>query len=444
VARAGAGGYGRRVERTTATVDAPAPERGTPDRAQLAPLPQHVLALQRSAGNRATRRALLARAPLDAVPAASRTRLREVTDALATIDVTTIHSPPGATGTRVSGTVTPAPVFSAGIAATLQPVLTSVLSHLVGGALPANSTSPVLLDLTPYGGSSRVYRFTHVVSGDPPQPSFFVEEVGAEAAAPQAPASATAAFPRGRFDAHSFTAPAGDREFEAIIRAAVQMVPDALLTTIDGVGFLRATTDPHDAATGGRYDHQGHTVTSFDPGMSQTTARFGDPGAAGGAVGPRLRVILHELGHAIDEASLRRAWRTRETARVAVETRFAQFRGADGSYSFPANRQAEFDRMSAAATAADTAYTTTRSLTGHTFDGGDSAATATDFTRAVAADGGVTPTAYAESQRTEDHQMRETFAETFAMFILEPQTLRAMRPNVHAFFAGLGAPRRGR
>ena len=28
------------------------------------------------------------------------------------------------------------------------------------------------------------------------------------------------------------------------------------------------------------------------------------------------------------------------------------------------------------------------------------------------------------------------------MFITEPETLRAMRPRVHAFFAGLGAPRR--
>jgi len=431
--------------RTTATADAPAPaaEPRAPERA--AALPHHVLALQRSAGNRATRWAL-ARAPLDAVPAAARTQLREVTDALDTIDVTTIHSVPGETGTRVSGSVTPAPVFSAGIAATLQPALTSVLSHLLGGALPQNSTSPVLLDLTPYGGASRVYRFTHVVSGDPPQPSFFIEEVGAEAAAPQAPANATAAFPRGRFDTHSFTAPAGDREFEAIIRAAVQMVPDRLLTTIDGVSFLRGTTDPHDAATGGRYDHQAHSVTIFDPGMSETTARFGDPGAAGGAVGPRLRVILHELGHAIDEASLRRAWRAREAAVGAFDAAFSQYDQGGGNFNFPGNLQSSFDRLHGAATTADTNYTNARSLTGHSSDGGDSdsTATATDFTRAVAADGGVTPTAYAESQRSQDHHMRETFAETFAMFILEPQTLRAMRPGVHAFFAGLGAPRRRR
>ena len=30
------------------------------------------------------------------------------------------------------------------------------------------------------------------------------------------------------------------------------------------------------------------------------------------------------------------------------------------------------------------------------------------------------------------------------MFITEPQTLRSLRPNIHAYFAGLGAPRRGR
>jgi hypothetical protein len=182
-------------------------------------------------------------------------------------------------------------------------------------------------------------------------------------------------------------------------------------------------------------------VTIYDPGMSQTTARFGDPGGTA-AVGPRLRVILHELGHAIDEAPLRRTWAARETARQAFESAFSQYDTGGGNYSFPGNLQSSFDRLHGAATTADTAYTSARSLTGHSFDGGDSAATATDFSRAVTADGSVTPTAYAESQRAQDHHLRETYAETFAMFITEPQTLRAMRPSVYAYFAGLAAPRR--
>ena len=58
----------------------------------------------------------------------------------------------------------------------------------------------------------------------------------------------------------------------------------------------------------------------------------------------------------------------------------------------------------------------------------------------MTADGGVTLTAYAESTRGEDHHLRETYAEAFSMFITEPQTLRSLRPNIHAYFAGLGAP----
>ena len=432
------------MERVTAVAEAPAQaEPRAPAAARLAATPAaRVLALQRSAGNRATRRAL-ARVPLEAVPAAQRTRLREVTDALATIDVTALHSPPGATGTRVSGRVTPAPTYGAGIDTTLQPVLMSVLSHLIGGALPANSTSAVLLDLSPYGGTSRVYRFTHVVSGEPAQTTYFIEDVGTEAAAPAPPTDATAAFPAGRFDAHHFTAPGADRDFEAIIRAAVQMIPDRLLTPIDGASFRRAGTDPHDSAVGGRYDHQAHTVTIYDPGMRQTTARFGE---GAGAVGPRLRTILHELGHAIDEAPLHRAWTARETARQAFESAFSQYDTGGGNYSFPGNLQGQFNRLHGAATTADTAYTSARSLSGHDSEHGDtdSSATATDFTRAVAADGGVMPTAYAESSRGEDHHLRETYAEAFSMFITEPQTLRSLRPSIYAYFAGLGAPRRGR
>ena len=89
-----AAGYLRPMERATAAAEAPAqaePQAAAP--ALVATLPGHVLALQRSAGNRATVRAL-ARVPLDTVPAAARTRLREVTDTLPTINVTALHSPP--------------------------------------------------------------------------------------------------------------------------------------------------------------------------------------------------------------------------------------------------------------------------------------------------------------------------------------------------------------
>ena len=221
------------------------------------------------------------------------------------------------------------------------------------------------------------------------------------------------------------------------------MIPDRLLTPIDGASFRRAGTDPHDASVGGRYDHQAHTVTIYDPGMRQTTARFGD---GGGAVGPRLRTILHELGHAIDEAPLHSAWTARETARQAFEIRVLAVPTAAAATTrspatcsrastAPWRRHSRRHRLHAA-----------HSLSGHDFEHGDthSSATATDFTRAVAADGGVTLTAYAESTRGEDHHLRETYAEAFSMFITEPQTLRSLRPNIHAYFAGLGAPRRGR
>ena len=223
------------------------------------------------------------------------------------------------------------------------------------------------------------------------------------------------------------------------------MIPDRLLTPIDGASFRRAGTDPHDAAVGGRYDHQAHTVTIYDPGMRQTTARFGD---AGGAVGPRLRTVLHELGHAIDEAPLRTAWTARETARQAVEIRVLRSTDtADGNYSFPGNLQSSSTASIGAAERPPTPPTPAPTRCPGTTS---STATptapprATDFTRAVTADGGITLTAYAESTRGEDHHLRETYAEAFSMFITEPQTLRSLRPNIHAYFAGLGAPRRGR
>ena len=51
MARPSAGGYCRHVERTTATVDAPAHAEAKAPLSGAAALPQHVLALQRAAGN---------------------------------------------------------------------------------------------------------------------------------------------------------------------------------------------------------------------------------------------------------------------------------------------------------------------------------------------------------------------------------------------------------
>ena len=221
------------------------------------------------------------------------------------------------------------------------------------------------------------------------------------------------------------------------------MIPDRLLTPIDGASFRRAGTDPHDASVGGRYDHQAHTVTIYDPGMRQTTARFGD---GSGAVGPRLRTILHELGHAIDEAPLHSAWTARETARQAFESAFSQYDSRRRQLLVPPQHAVELQpppwrrhsrrhRLHASPLAVRARL---RARRHPQLRHRDRFHPRRDRRRSV------TLTAYAESTRGEDHHLRETYAEAFSMFITEPQTLRSLRPNVHAYFAGLGAPRRGR
>src|SRR5262249_17921445 len=81
------------------------------------------------------------------------------------------------------------------------------------------------------------------------------------------------------------------------LRGAIDQIPDAQLSLVDGLAFDRATADPDDPKVGGHYRQETHTVTMYDRAFNVSAVAY--KGAGTTASTEATRAIVHEIGHAI-------------------------------------------------------------------------------------------------------------------------------------------------
>lgn len=261
--------------------------------------------------------------------------------------------------------------------------------------LQPDTTTTVLLDLRPHGGPLATFRFTFVAHKKGGEVLVeLVSNVGVDGRSDAREAEA-----RQRFEAHNFKQ-SGYRgaELEAL-QHAVLLIPDAVLSTIDGVRFKRETAHPTTATVGGHYDETDHSITMFDPAFITFSAR--NVGPDGEITDESVRSIVHELGHAVDMAPLRRALVEHDKT------------GKDSA----------LEKASAAASGAhwEKASAWKISETGKVAD-------KSAFRAAAKKDGGKELTQYSE-----DGWM-EHYAECFSYYFSDPDLLKLLRPNVYAYF----------
>lgn len=411
----------------------------------------HLLEQQRTIGNRAVVSRLgpgvVARAPAAGAPPQlaglvqkERQGLQEQTD------VETITVPADKTVINVALT----PEFPATVDTKLRAPLTNTLDRLLLGSLStANTTVALEIDLTAHGGTKSVWRFTHLETTVKAKTTtrYLIEPVTEQA---QATAGDT------KFKSHGFSiAATTDTTFRPAVLRAVEIIPDALLSVVDGATFKREPASSADAKAGGHYEAEPHTVVIFDIGMKTGQSRFDDAPAGQAPVDGRVRRIVHEIGHAIDEASMRKGFADRRSARAVLEKDWGSYVTFDkktGDMSFdkagmPLADVKKFDAALKKFRDADTALTTARSETGHGIVGA-TPALRTAFKKALDADGSRPLTPYAEDKQKawkgekdpalktgrEADYIQEAYAEAFSLFITEPETLRALRPNTFKFF----------
>jgi hypothetical protein len=372
----------------------------------------------------------------DAIPEADRKRIKLVsttTIAPAMIDVKSLF----AAGTTLSLPAGASVEFSGGVPVTLRAGLRNVAALLSAKMTPPplaiDHTISLALDLGTVGGDYGMYRFTHFTQHAPKQPAtkrILVERLGSlgmEGLAPSASADA-----QKRFTTHAFTFTGQWKEVQReTVRRAVAILPDAQLTPLDGLAFARAADDPS-TKDAGNYDPDRHVLTLFDRAFATSAVRFGAPGA--GVVGADVYDVAHEIGHALDYRAYRQGNANEKAALAALRAKFGQYESPPNSMNFtgfPTSAQAEFNKLLAAVTAAQNAADKPKTESGHVLKKGtlvEDPKAKTEFRTAVAKDGKARTTEYSEEA------WEEAFAEAYALYTTDPETLRRLRPAVHAFF----------
>jgi hypothetical protein len=313
------------------------------------------------------------------------------------------------TSYSIGGTV----VYGASVPATppiLRRGLASVGGWLAGqtNTLPLNSTITLAINLTPYGGTNARYRFTYLAHTERGSTTnvLLIEELGPAAAAP-APVTATA----GAFTVRgqNFTLGAGwtDERF-ALLRQALDLVPDATLTEAAGLTFHQRGRGTPDEA--GRYIRDQDAVEMHDNAFPASAARFGNLQSA-------VRAIVHELGHVLDSRRMERAWRTFDQAgqTPAAQRTLLGARSVSGlRYQAPTQAGGTFDLVEAASAIRDNEFRSAAQQDG----------------AAVAQGGGLSGgvTQYGNTN------WEEFFAEAFSIYVTDPRTLEQLRPNVYRYF----------
>jgi hypothetical protein len=345
---------------------------------------------------------------LDQYPEAERKSLVVLTGAVAASDIALIYAPvaPGA----VRMTRFPSPsiefAFDPNIAAAAQPNLKQVAALLTGGITPPLDLGQTIsLEIAPIG---MVMRFTHIAHGKPVRDVMLVEQLGPIPAAGAAAATTKFAAKKYTFDA-TLTDPGEQNS----VRQAVEAVPDSALR--DSLVFARGRGAKGPGGRSGEYEPSAMTVRLWDSAFSTSATRSG-------LATDLATTIAHELGHAADRKSLDDAYAANTAApspatdRKMMAARALSGLRAQGSGANLTEGEVLNDLKPAFRAAAikdgialDTANPPRLTSTGST----------------ATLKGG--PTDYANTNWV------ELFAESFSLFVTDPNLLRSIRPNISAF-----------
>ena len=351
---------------------------------------------------------------LGAYPAAERRRLLVSGENPASIDAAFLQgafgpAPPGSHGTSAfsfTGTV----LFDPSIPAALLAGLRSTGSSMIGAALPLGFTISLALDLTPFGGPNGCFRFTHFDHTERGTTTtiLLIESVGA---APTMPTVSVPHLPntftvRGQ----TFTVNSGwnDQQF-GLVQATLNRLPDAVIREATGITFSlngQGTLEEAEHYIAERDEIELH-LNAFPTSLATMM---------GAPIG--MQKITHELGHLLDLHRLERAWRTFDAGGQTPAGRAALF----AQRSLSGSRWGLGASGSFAQNDARTSTAGPRFRQDAVLDGISPGSTATDPLTG-------SPTTYSNTN------WEEFFADSFMIYVNDPELLRLLRPHLYGFFA---------
>ncbi|WP_243073647.1 DUF4157 domain-containing protein [Microbacterium sp. SS28] len=374
------------------------------------------------------------------LPEADRKRIKVVTESQVTVPgIATSFDPNAVPYTPPAATTIAIDPSASGVQPKgLQNIVGQLLDATV---LPGNTTITLRLALAKYGGIDGLYRFTH--HAPPPAAKatattrVLVEQLGAAVAPPDQavpgppepgkdpPADPVADKIKDAGLVHSLT---GD-QLDAL-RGAVSRLPGSHLALVKGLTIVVGSPP---AGEDGEYDAKTHTVTIRKSAFDKSDVRFL---GRGNVLSYASEVILHEIGHAVDDADLRKAMAAYSAAGKAQTDTLAANADAKGSYPKGGPEEKAIKAAEQATKTARDALAATKSRSGSTvtFQGG---------TADVDEKGGAAGKAFREASKKDGIAVseygttawKENYAEAYALYISSPELLQALRPATFAHLA---------
>ena len=305
--------------------------------------------------------------------------------------------------------------------------LRNIAGWLLSGVLPKNATVTVPLDTAYRQDLSPALRFTHISQQQ--ETKTCQEEVLIENADSFIDFSKSTDL--SILQRHGFTLKDWSDDESKALAAVLSHFPAPWLRRLEGVAFRRQERDPAHPDYWGNYNSRAHAVTMYD--LAFRPLKFGFTGADKTA-----DAIAHELGHAFDFAPLRTAADRLYVGIADLERSFGRFKTSDGRYAIPPEQEKAWQEKNAKLTSLENAVYAARSESGSrwrfvpdagVFEMVDPPESESAFRKAAAEDGPIRITEYAEQSWS------EYFAECFSLYVLDPEILELLRPNIYAYFA---------
>ena len=319
--------------------------------------------------------------------------------------------------------------FGAEVGEKVKRGLTHLAIEFGGNELRVNSIVNVALDLAAFGGVNGEYRFSRVTRKTKPKRLLIIDQVSAKP--PPGPASVDTGKEEKRFAKFGFSLGggfAGDDDKKQLL-VALARVPDSVLQHVQGVTFERKLEAAGERGEPGHYDPNTHTITLFGAAKQATMG-----GADAGVADFFTFAISHEIGHAADFEPFALARKKRD--RLARELAEAKKRGrqvtidpnagldAPGKADDKAKAdRAEIARLTDELQKADTELSKVRP------DPDKAGGSHSQSAKFGAAKGEPISSHAKGGGKVED------FAELFALYILDPQLLKSLRPDKFKYFA---------
>ncbi len=223
---------------------------------------------------------------------------------------------------------------------------------------------------------------------------------------------------------------------------AVARIPESILGKMPKIVFIREPimidpdTQKADPSVNGRFRMDG-TIAIFDSAFAQgkDPLRHGD--AVQGFSNGLDHTIVHELGHALDNRRTLPALNEfseaiKKTDAADIEYQKVKKACEEGKHTPRADRackkKLEEKRLAYTAASAENSRTMHQMALTRTDTDMANDPAASPFGKATAGEGFYSVTAYGGKN------VEENYAELFALYILDEEKLKTMRPDTHAFF----------